>query len=77
MMDPVLSRTTVRDYTDERVSDESVETLLRAAMAAPSAEDQRPWHFLVIRDPEIRAKIPGILRFAHMVRILLPTRRSG
>ena len=66
-MDPVLSRTTIRDYTDERVSDESVEMLLRAAMAAPSAEDERPWHFLVIRDRQIREKIPGIHRFAHMV----------
>jgi nitroreductase len=66
-MDPVLSRRSVREYTDQPVSEETVRTLLRAAMAAPSAEDQRPWHFVVIRDHEIRAKIPQVHRFAHMI----------
>ena len=66
-MDPVLSRRSVREYTDQPVSDEMVRTLLKAAMVAPSAEDQRPWHFVVIRDQEIRARIAQVHRFAHMV----------
>lgn len=66
-MDPVLSRTNVRAYTERPVSDDAVCMLLKAAMAAPSAQDERPWHFVVIRDRQIREKVPDIHRFAHMI----------
>lgn len=65
-MDPVLSRRSVREYTAQPVSDEMLHTLLKAAMVAPSAGDERPWHFVVIDDRRIKEKIPEIHRFAHM-----------
>ena len=65
-MDPVLSRRSIREYKDQPVSDETVHTLLKAAMVAPSAGDERPWHFVVIHDRQIKEKIPEILRFAPM-----------
>lgn len=46
--DPVFARTSVRAYTDEAVTEEQVERLLRAAMAAPSAMNQEPWEFWVV-----------------------------
>ena len=55
--DPVLTRRSIRKYTGEPVADESVERLLRAAMAAPSAGDQRPWQFVVVRDRAMLAAI--------------------
>ena len=66
-MAPILSRTSIRDFTDLPVSDVTVDALLRAAMAAPSAADERPWHFVVIRDQHIRERILEINRFAHIV----------
>jgi nitroreductase len=59
-MDPITSimtRRSVRQYTDEDVTAEQLETLLRAAMAAPSAGNQQPWRFVVVRDAEVRAKL--------------------
>src|SRR5512143_2955522 len=50
MSDPVLSRRSIRKYTDQPVDDATVERLLRAGMAAPSAGNQQPWKFIVIRD---------------------------
>lgn len=41
--DPVFARTSMRAYTDEAVTEEQVERLLRAAIAAPSAMNQEPW----------------------------------
>ena len=38
----IMTRTSVRQYTDEPVTDAQIETLLRAAMAAPTAADVRP-----------------------------------
>jgi nitroreductase len=46
----VQSRRSIRDYTDQEVTDEQVEAMLKAAMAAPSVQDLRPWHFVVVRE---------------------------
>ena len=56
-MEAILTRRSIRRYTDEDVSAEQVETLLRAAMAAPSAIDNRDWAFVVVRDRQILADI--------------------
>lgn len=48
----VLTRRSIRAYTDERVSDAVTENLLRAGMYAPSAMNSQPWEFLVIRGAE-------------------------
>lgn len=58
-LETIFARKSVRQYTDQAVTDEQVETLLKAAMAAPSGMDRRPWRFVVIRDPEVRAALGG------------------
>lgn len=50
VMDNILSRKSVRSFGDAEVSDEVVQQLLRAAMAAPTGRDVRPWRFVVLRD---------------------------
>ncbi|RMD75303.1 MAG: nitroreductase family protein, partial [Lentisphaerae bacterium] len=54
-LDPIafiLKRRSVRQFTGEKVNDEQIDLLLKAAMAAPSACCRDPWHFIVLRDPE-------------------------
>ena len=67
MSDPVLDRRSIRKYTDQPVPDKLVETLLRAAMSAPSAGNQQPWHFVVIRDRAILDAVPGFHPYARMM----------
>ncbi len=50
IIDNILNRSSIRSYQDKEVESEKIETLLRAAMAAPSAADKRPWHFVVVTD---------------------------
>lgn len=52
-IDDILTRTSVRSYSDREVNSETIDTLLRAAMAAPTAGDKRPWRFVVISDKAI------------------------
>ncbi|MDD2422024.1 MAG: nitroreductase family protein [Heliobacteriaceae bacterium] len=52
-MDLILSRRSIRKYTDEPVADGVVRELLKAAMSAPSAGNQQPWYFVVINQREI------------------------
>ena len=63
-MDAIFSRASVRAYTADPVTDEQAERLLRAAMAAPSACNQQPWEFYVVRDPEVLAKLGKATRFS-------------
>ena len=44
----IMTRTSIRQYTDEPVSKADIETLLRAGMAAPTAVNKQPWHFVAI-----------------------------
>lgn len=50
----ILTRRSIRHYLPDRpVAPEMVETLLRSAMAAPSANNLRPWEFLVVEDRHV------------------------
>lgn len=53
----IMTRRSVRQFTDEPVTAEQLDTLLRAAMAAPSAGNQQPWRFVIARDEATRAKL--------------------
>jgi nitroreductase len=49
-MNSIFSRTSIRKYQDKDVENEKIELLLKAAMAAPSAGNQQPWEFYVVKD---------------------------
>ena len=53
------SRYSVRNYLDREVEDAKLEYVLEAGRIAPSAANYQPWHFIVIRDMEMRKKIAG------------------
>lgn len=59
VLDNIHSRKSVRSYTDEPVSAEQVETLLRAAMAAPSGMNMQPWRFVVVTAQATKDKLAG------------------
>ncbi|NLC56471.1 MAG: nitroreductase family protein [Armatimonadetes bacterium] len=65
-MQAILSRRSIRQFTNQPVSDDLVEQLLRAAMSAPSAGNQQPWQFVVVTDRAILEAIPTIHPHAAM-----------
>lgn len=56
-LDNIFERKSVRSYTDQPVSQEQVETILKAAMAAPSGMNAQPWRFVVIREQATKDKL--------------------
>lgn len=56
-MKELFHRTSVRKYLDKKVEDEKVEMMLKGAMAAPSAGNQQPWEFYVVKNKEIIEKL--------------------
>ena len=57
VLDAIHSQRAIREFSDQPVSDESIEQLIQAAIRAPSASNKQPWHFLVIRDAETKRQI--------------------
>jgi len=47
MIETIFSRRSIRKYTADPVSGGDIQTLLEAAMAAPSANNSQPWHLVV------------------------------
>ncbi|ADL53809.1 nitroreductase family protein [Clostridium cellulovorans] len=66
-MENILQRRSIRKYTDKSVSNEEVDNLLRAAMAAPSAGNEQPWEFIVLRDKSVMEEITKIHPYAKML----------
>jgi len=67
-MDAILSRRSIRKYTEQAVSDEMIKELLDAAMSAPSAGNQQPWHFIVIEDRQILDEVPKFHPYSQMLK---------
>ncbi len=63
-MNEIYIRRSVRKYLDKPVEKEKLEKLLRAAMQAPSATDQRPWEFIVTCDKDVIKKLSSFSPFA-------------
>jgi nitroreductase len=50
VLDNIKTRTSIRAYENREIEDDKVETLLQAAMAAPTAGNKQPWEFVVIKN---------------------------
>lgn len=67
-IDNIMTRTSIRAYTSDTIADATMETLLRAAMAAPSACDFRPWRFVVVDDRALLNTMADTLHTMQMLR---------
>ncbi len=55
----VLTRRSIRRFEERSLPADALERLLEAAMAAPSARNAQPWHFVVIDERPILLEIAG------------------
>lgn len=64
----IMTRSSVRSYQPDRaVSPDTVEMLLRAAMAAPTAVNKQPWAFMVLDNRESIDSLAEVLPYAKML----------
>jgi len=63
----IAQRKSVRHFTDQKLSAEQLEILLKAAMAAPSAKNVQAWEFIVITDRALLDEMGGKLPYAKML----------
>jgi nitroreductase len=66
VLDLIKKRRSIREYTDEAVSDAAVKTMLEAAMAAPSANNSKSWEFVVVRRGDLRQQLARMKTWSSM-----------
>lgn len=68
VLDNIATRTSVRDYEARPVEKEKIEKMLRAAMAAPTAMNKQPWHFVVVDQRNVLDALAGTNPYAKMLK---------
>lgn len=63
----IFSRRSIRKYTPEPVDEKDVKTMLEAAMAAPSASNRKPWHFVAVTRKETLDALAEAHRYGKML----------
>lgn len=67
IIEGIMTRRSIRHFTGELISDEQLETILRAGFQAPSAHNMQPWEFIVVRDKDKINEIKEFHKYAKMV----------
>jgi nitroreductase len=67
-IEAILSRRSIRRFTLQPVPEPGIRLLLQAAMSAPSAGNEQPWHFVVITDRRTLDEIPRFHPYAEMLK---------
>ena len=57
----INSRKTIREFTDESIPTNIIERIITAAFKAPTNDHMRDWHYIIVRDRSIAAKLLDII----------------
>lgn len=61
----MLKRRSIRKYTEEKISEEQIETLLHYAMSGPSACNKKPWEFYIVTNDNKLSELRSSTRFTN------------
>ena len=66
-MEEIFNRRSIRKFKNKEVEPEKIERLLRAAMQAPSAANQQPWEFIVVKDKDSLEKLSKVSPYSKPI----------
>ena len=61
ILQSLLSRRSVRNFTDRQIQDEELDLILQAAILAPNGRNQEPWHFTALQDAKKLRKLDELV----------------
>ncbi|MDR1864563.1 MAG: nitroreductase family protein [Bacteroidales bacterium] len=67
LLEGIITRRSIRKYTDAVIPREKAEELIRYGMYAPSAHNRRPWHFVLLDDKKIFSRILEFQPYTKML----------
>ena len=60
VIENIMTRTSIRQFTDQPVSKDTLDLIVKAGMAAPSAVNAQPWAFVVVTEKEVLDSLNAI-----------------
>ena len=66
-LETIFSRRSIRKYLDKSVDDAHLIKLIKAAVCAPSAGNQQPWQFVIIRNKKTLERVLAFHPYAQML----------
>jgi len=57
MLDVLYNRRSTRKFNNEKIGEEVIQQLLKAALHSPSSKNSQPWEFVVVDDPELLSQL--------------------
>ena len=57
--DAINARRSVRDFTEERIPEDTLKRIIAAAYKAPANDHFRDWHYIIVTDPEVKRQVLG------------------
>jgi nitroreductase len=83
-MSLVMKRNSIREFKTDEISSKMIESLLKAGMQAPSANNQQPWNFIVVTERPLLDKLSKMSRGSWplgtaplaIIPVMLPTEKS-
>jgi len=63
----ILTRRSIRKYSDQPISEDHVQWMLRAGMSAPSAGNEQPWEFILITNHDKLKRVPEFHPYSKML----------
>ena len=68
IQEALINRRTIRKFKDQKVSEDNINTILRAAMYAPSSKNAKPWQFIVIDNKQTFLDIFNFIPRAEVLK---------
>lgn len=68
-LEAIYNRRSCRNYTEEPVTEEQLQTILKAAFSAPTAVNAQPWEYIVVTEEPVLDKIKDKMLFARLMHI--------
>jgi nitroreductase len=68
VLEAIFARRSVRQYTDNPVDQQDVQTILEAGRWAPSGLNNQPWRFAVVQDSKVKDQVAKQTRYREIVR---------
>ena len=67
VLEAIFARRSIRQYTDDAVTQQDVQTVLEAGRWAPSGLNNQPWRFAVVRDSKVKEAIAKQTRYRQII----------
>ena len=66
VIENIMTRTSIRQFTDQPVGKDTLDVIVKAGMAAPSAMNKQPWAFVVVTDKTVLDSLNAVHPHANL-----------